>query len=351
MKDSSHTTIAISPKTFAWALFFVLIAIGLYHMRSVLLIILTSIVIASFIEAPVRWLMKIKIPRAISVLITYMLSVGLVVLFLSFVIPIFISEVSTLFLLFPDSTSIDLLQKFSPENIKNMLGLASETQQDPLLLFDSLQAEFGMATKTAFENIGMVFGSVLNGILIFVLSFFLAVEEKGIEKFLRLVLPLPQEEYIVDLWNRSQRKIEIWFSGQLLAALFVGIMVYIGLIIFGVPYAFLLALLAFLFELVPFGSILAGIPAALIGFLAGGMPLAIYIVVLYIIVQQLEGHIIYPLVMKRVMGIPPLIVILALLIGATLGGFLGIIIAMPITVGLFEFISDVEKGRSVSKKS
>ncbi|MCF7831698.1 MAG: AI-2E family transporter [Candidatus Pacebacteria bacterium] len=351
MKHANHTTVSIAPKTFAWALFFVLIAIGMYYMRGILLIILTSVVIASFIEAPVRWLMKIKIPRAISVLITYVVSAGLIGLFLSFIIPVFISEVSTLFLLFPESTSIDLLQRFSPENMKSMLGLASETQQDPLALIDSLQTEFGGATKEIFENLTLVFGGVFNGILIFVLSFFLAVEEKGIEKFLRLVLPSSHEKYAVDLWNRSQRKIEIWFSGQLLAALFVGIMVYVGLIIFGVPYAFLLALLAFLFELVPFGSILAGIPAALIGFLAGGMPLAIYIVVLYIIVQQLEGHVIYPLVMKRVIGMPPLIVILSLVVGATLGGFLGVIIAMPVTVGLLEFVSDIEKGKLSSETS
>jgi predicted PurR-regulated permease PerM len=347
MKQSQHTTFSIAPSTFAWALFFGLIAVGLYYMKGVILIILTSIIIASFVEAPTRWLMRLRLPRVASVISVYILVGGLIGLFLSFIIPVFISEVSTLVLLLPQSASLDMFQYFSSENIKEVLGLASSVQQDPIQFFESMEDGFGV-TADVFRGLGIVFGGVVNALLILVLSFFLAVEERGIEKFLRLVLPIPHEEYAVDLWNRSQRKIEIWFSGQLLAALFVGAMVYVGLLIFAVPYALLLALLAFLFELIPFGSILAGFPAAIIGFLAGGVPLLIYIVVLYVVIQQIEGNIIYPLVMKRVMGIPPLVVILALLIGGTLGGLLGIVIAMPITVGVFEFISDIEKGKKIS---
>lgn len=344
MKDSSHTTISISPKTFAWALFFVLIAVGLYHVRGIVLIILTAIVIASFVEAPTRWLMHLRIPRVVSVVMVYLGIIGLFGGLLSFLIPAFLLEVNTIALLFPNNTSFDFLQQLNLQGIKDAIqGTETGVQANSVDVFESLRLKFGQFAGTAFQSITVVFGGFINAIMVFILSFFLAVEDRGIEKFLRLVIPLDKEEYAIDLWKRVQRKIEIWFSGQLLAALFVGIIVYFGLLVFGIPYALLLALLSFVFELVPFGSIIASIPALAIAFLTGGFPLLVYVLILYVVIQQIESNIIYPLVMKRVVGIPPLIVIISLLVGGALGGILGIVIAMPATVGLFEFISDMEK--------
>jgi predicted PurR-regulated permease PerM len=344
MKESNITTFSITPSTFAWALFFGLLVVGLYHVRGIILILLTAIVIASFVEAPTRWLIRLRIPRVVSVIIVYLGIAGLLGGLLSFLIPAFLSEVDTIALLFPDSSSVDFLQQLNLQGIKDAMSVTeTDLQKDPVHVFESLQLKFGQFAGTAFQSIAVVFGGFLNAIMVFILSFFLAVEDRGIEKFLRLVIPVDKEEYVTDLWKRAQRKIEIWFSGQLLAALFVGVMVYLGLLVFGIPYALLLALLSFVFELVPFGSMVAGIPALAIAFLTGGFPLLIYVLVLYAVIQQIEGNIIYPLVMKRVVGIPPVIVIISLLVGGALGGVLGIVIAMPVTVGLFEFISDVEK--------
>jgi predicted PurR-regulated permease PerM len=161
---------------------------------------------------------------------------------------------------------------------------------------------------------------------------------------LRLVTPVEHEQYVVSLWRRSQDKIGKWMQGQLLLGLIVGVLLYLGLVILGVPYALLLAVLAAIFELIPvFGQILAALPAIAVAFGDGGVTAALLVLGLYLIVQQFESNLIYPLVVKKIVGVPPLLVILALLIGAKLAGFLGILLSVPIAAALQEFINDIQK--------
>ena len=184
-------------------------------------------------------------------------------------------------------------------------------------------------------------------ILIIVFSFYFAVQETGIDDFLRIISPVKYQKNIVSLWRRSQIKIGLWMQGQIILAVIVGMLVYLGLTILGVKYALLLAVIAAVFELIPvFGPILSSIPAILIGFVDGGATTGLLVIGLYVIIQQFENHLIYPLVVTKVVGVPPLLVILALLVGAQLAGFLGIILAVPIAAVIQEFVSDVQRKKS-----
>jgi predicted PurR-regulated permease PerM len=114
-----------------------------------------------------------------------------------------------------------------------------------------------------------------------------------------------------------------------------------------VPYALLLAVLAGLFELIPiFGQFIAAVPAVLIAFANGGITEALLVVGLYLVVQQFEAHLIYPIVVKKVVGIPPLLVILALLVGYKLLGFLGVLISVPIAGAIQELVSDINQAKT-----
>jgi predicted PurR-regulated permease PerM len=188
----------------------------------------------------------------------------------------------------------------------------------------------------------------LSFILIIVLSFYLTVQEDGVGKFLGIITPIRHEKYVIDLWKRSQKKIGHWMQGQLLLAVIVAVLVYLGLMILGVKNALLLAVLAGLLEVIPvFGPVISAIPAILSAFLDGGITFALLVVGLYVIIQQFENHLIYPLVVKKVVGVSPIIVILALIIGAKLAGFLGIVLAVPVVSALMEFVEDVEKKKIV----
>ena len=128
----------------------------------------------------------------------------------------------------------------------------------------------------------------------------------------------------------------------MLLGLIVGLLAFIGLAILGVQYALLLAIVVAVFELVPFGMILAAVPAIAISFVDGGVSLGIMVTVLFVVLQQFENYILVPLIIKRSTGLPPLVVILSLLVGAKLAGFWGVILAVPVAVFLLEFLTDLE---------
>ena len=133
-------------------------------------------------------------------------------------------------------------------------------------------------------------------------------------------------------------------QGQILLSVLIAVLIYLGLTIVGVRYALLLALIAGIFELIPvFGSIIASIPGVAIAFIDGGTTFALVVIGLYLIINQFQSNLIYPLVVKKIIGVPPLLVIIALIAGAQLAGFLGIIIAVPLAAALQEFVNDVQR--------
>ena len=198
----------------------------------------------------------------------------------------------------------------------------------------------------AFTAVANIFGGVLSFVLIVVFSFYFTVLRTCVDDFLYVVTPKKYQTYILDVWERSRRKIGLWMQGQLLLGVIVGVLVFLGLTILGVKHALLLAVIAGLFEIIPvFGPIFASVPAIALGLLDGGLTLALLVVALYAIVQQFENHLIHPLVVTRVVGVPPLLVILSLIIGAQLAGFLGILLSIPVAATIQELVKDVKAGR------
>jgi predicted PurR-regulated permease PerM len=123
----------------------------------------------------------------------------------------------------------------------------------------------------------------------------------------------------------------------------IGVLAYLGLTILGVKYSFILAIATAFSELIPFGLFLVVIPAMVFAYLNGSITVAFLTLFLYFILHQFENYLIYPLIVKKVIGISPLVVILAILIGGTLAGFWGVILAIPCAVCLLEFLNDLEK--------
>jgi predicted PurR-regulated permease PerM len=206
----------------------------------------------------------------------------------------------------------------------------------------------GSSSQGVFGTASAVFSGIFSFVLIIVLSFYFAVQERGIENFLRIILPFSNEEYAINLWERSKTKIGKWMQGQLLLAVLIFVLVYLGLTIFGVPYAMSLAILAGVLEIIPvFGPILSAIPGVVIAFTVGGPTLAAVVAGFYLLVQQFESHLIYPLVVRKVVGVPPILVILALIIGVQLGGFLGVLISVPVAAAFMEFVEDIERKKGM----
>jgi predicted PurR-regulated permease PerM len=140
-------------------------------------------------------------------------------------------------------------------------------------------------------------------------------------------------------------------QGQIILGVLVGVLVYLGLVVLQVPHAFSLAIVAATFELIPvFGPTLAAVPAVMVGF-TSSVSLGFMVIAFYVIIQQFENHLIYPIVVRKVVGVPPILVIIALLIGVKIAGFMGIILSVPLAAALMEFVNDVEKRKAVEVES
>src|SRR3989344_3155416 len=345
--ESRNLTISITTGTVIKTVVILLGAWLLFQLQNLVLVLITAIVLASAIEPAVVALGRLRIPRILGVLTVYLLLFGTFFGVFYFFVPSLFGDLTALVISLPA-----YLDAFNQWGIFDKYSQIFGSQGAPTIssdvLVESLRNGLGAAGLfgNAFTAVANIFGGVLSFFLIIVFSFYFAVLRTGVEDFLRVVTPRSYQEYVLDLWERSRHKIGLWMQGQLLLALIVGILVYLGLTILGVEHALLLAVIAAMFEIIPvFGPILAAVPAIAIAFAGGGFTLGVLTIALYVIVQQFESHLIHPLVVTRVVGVPPLLVILALIIGAQMAGFLGILLSVPIAAIVQELAKDIRERR------
>lgn len=315
----------------------------LWYLRDIVLIVLSAVVIASAIEPGVHALMRRGLGRLFSVVSIYAAVIGAFCATLFFFLPPVLNDAANLLQQLPATLSTlnlaDVTHGLLPGHLASALSSAD--------FLRDLSNTLASSTGGVFTTASAFFGGLTSLILIVVFSFYFSVQETGVDDFLRLITPVQHEAYVLDLWKRSQDKIGKWMQGQLILGVIVGVLLYLGLLILGIPHPLLLAVLAAVFELIPvFGQILAAIPAVVLAFTFGGVTEALLVMGLYAIVQQFEAHLIYPVVVKKVVGVPPLLVILALLVGLKLVGFLGVLLAVPIAGAIQELVNDIEKKKA-----
>jgi predicted PurR-regulated permease PerM len=345
--------ISITSGTIVKTLIILALAWLVFMLKDVVLIVITAVVIASAIEPGVRSLARRKVPRILAVLSIYAVLFGMFFVLFYFFLPSVLEDFATFIASLP--SYLDAFSRAGAfDTYTNILGLPSTSTISSEGIMSSIRGalDIGGTFSNAFTAASHFFGGVFSFVLIIVFSFYFAVVDTGVDDFLRIVTPKSHQAYVQSLWRRSQQKIGLWMQGQLLLGVIIGVLVYLGLTILGVPHALVLAVIAASFEIIPvFGPILSAVPAVMIAFVAGGATLGLMTVALYVIAQQFENHLIYPLVVTRVVGVPPLLVILALIVGAELAGFLGIILSVPAAATLQEFVNDIEAGRLPSGDS
>lgn len=344
--------VRITSGTIFRGILLVVLLLLLYYIKDIVLVILTAVVIASSIEPATKWFTKLRIKRLPAVVIMYVGIAALLAVFFLFFLPSLLDEALVYLNSLPQNISLNDL--WSPLHDTLFSGSGAGGAADRLAsqtislhdIIDTARSVISGTGEGAIKVASSVFGGVLSFILIIVLSFYLAVQEDGVGEFLKIISPSKHRAYIIDLWKRSQLKIGYWMQGQILLGLIVGLLVYLGLLIFGVKHALLLASIAVVFELIPvFGPILSAIPAIIIAGVDGGTAQGIIVAGYYLLIHQFENHLLYPLVVKKIVGISPIIVIVALVIGAKLAGFLGILLSVPVAAIITEFVTDMERRR------
>lgn len=342
MKDQIN--ISISAGTIIKVLALLILTGLLFYVSELVVALLVAVVLASAVEMPVKFLGKWGIPRGLSVISIFVLIILVLIAVVFIFIPPLADDIARFIKTLP--AILDSVRIFGKDmGFKDLsLGLQELSRDISKGQILTVLKNTLFGTSGFFATTSAVIGSVINFALTFVLAFYLAMEEHGVQKFLRLIVPKNQEEYITGLWSRAQHKIGMWMQGQLLLSVLVALLVYIPMLILDMPYASMLALLAFFGELVPVvGLSIATIPALFIAWVHGGTSLLGIVALIYIIIGQLENHVLYPKVMNKMVGVPSVIVIIALVIGAKLAGIWGVLLAVPIAAILMEFADDVRK--------
>lgn len=321
---------------------FFLIILGIYFLyviRDVLGLLFISIVFVSAIDPIVDWMQKKRIPRSLGVLIIYLallLAVGILVYFL-------IPPIQEQFSDFSRDLPGHLERLNAPlENLKNAFE-GSQLGFDPGRFSERIGNYFSESSSNIFSTTFGIFSGFISVIAVLSLTFYMAAVEDGFGKFLRLVVPKKHEDYALSLMERIKTKIGRWMQGQLMLMFLVFALTFLGLGLVGVPYALVLAIFAGIMEIIPYvGPIISAVPGVLLGFMISPW-VGFLTLLVYILVQQFENHIITPQVMKRAVGLNPIVVILALFIGAKIGGALGAILAIPAATAVNVFVGDILK--------
>ena len=223
--------------------------------------------------------------------------------------------------------------------VGEQLGIADLREQ----LISRLQ-ETGAAGGVLGQTASYTF-AVLNAaatlVVVIVAGIFIAIKPALHRDGALALIPEEQRKRARAAFNEGGRALRLWLLGQLAAMVLVGLLTGIGLAIIGVPSAIGLGLIAGLFEFVPvFGPILAAVPALLMALSEGGTT-ALWTLLLFIVIQQLEGNVIQPLIQRRAVDLPPVLLLFSILVFGILFGALGVILAAPLAVLAFVFVKEL----------
>lgn len=313
------TEIYISPWAIVKVILILIAFYLLYLIKDILLLFFMVLILsAAFMPIINSWEKKIK--RIPAVIALSLIIFGLLAFISYIVFPPLVTQVAAFIQSLPDI-------------IKNIDFLSSHEE----LIYSSLKS-FTNNTAGITGNFVTITTSVFGGVFAFltviVMTIYLLLDKNGFQKVVKATIPQNSREQVMIVAHKMAEKVGSWFSGQLLLCLSIAIIDLIGLLIIGVPYALTLALLSGVLEIIPVvGPIMAGLVAALVALSISPVQ-ALFVIILYIVVQQIENTVLVPNIMKKAVGLSPVIIILAVLIGAKLLGLIGALLAVPIVAVL-----------------
>lgn len=338
-----------------------------FHLRHKLILLALALFVATVVDPGVQRLERWGLPRAVAILIHYFFAIFvLLFLFVSF-IPIIATQIEEIArtisqeltpLLTNPEISLPFLAKDSEMNQQFSRMLSTMLQN---LSIDQFTADLQLAGQNlsdfASESVrfaariaGSVVNFVVSFIIVLVLSFFLQMEKEKIVYWFRSFLPAKYLQYADKKSEAIHTKIGQWMRGELVLMCSIFMLTLIALSILGMDYALTLSVLAGFCELIPaVGPFIAAIPALLI---AGTQKGVIWIPIMagvYYIIQWCENNLLVPLVMRRAVGLSPVAIVFAMLVGVsfpdTIHPVLGIMLAVPSTTILTLFLEDWREHR------
>ena len=338
MALSDRTIIEISPKTMLWALLIGILVTLLFMVREIVGVLIFAIIISSALEPLLGYLEKKKIPRLLSLIGVYILFFVFFAALIYIVLPLMLDQLKN----FGDNYPAYFGKiEEAAGTITFIPGLSTNIHD----LLNQLTGQIPSFTSLI-SYASSIFGGIISFIVVLVVSFYLSLSRGALDGFLSSVMPPQFEAYVHGLWIRAQKKMGRWLQAQLLLSIFIFVVVGIGLWILGVEYAFLIAIIAGMLEIVPFVGPIVAAGLAILLALSQSAILGVWVLIFFVAIQQLENHVLVPLLIKKLVGLNPVTIILAILVGAKLGGVLGMLLAVPLAAVVDEFFDDLAKRKA-----
>jgi predicted PurR-regulated permease PerM len=309
--------IEISHKTIIFAVL-LLLSLGLvYILRDLILELFVALLLMTILGPMVSTLSKFKVPRPLSVLVTYVLVIGFLAGTISLIVPTVVEQTASFINALP-----------------NYLAKVGITQMISSEVVNAFVTNVGSASGAIFQFTFSIVNNVVAILAVLVFAFYMLVSRDKLEDQLGLYFGEEKKKEFGDLIDTLEKKLGGWARGQLVLMFAIGLTTYIGLRLIGIPYALPLSILAGILEIVPFlGPIISAVPSVLIGF--GISPLTgAGVAALTFLIHQIEGYILVPKVMEKSTGVSPLVTLIALAVGARLVGIVGAIISVPVVITL-----------------
>ena len=345
--------------TIAILLVFALVYV-LGMIKSIIIIFLVALFLSAAFNPAVDRLQKYHIPRPLGIIIMYIIVLGIFVLMITSLVPIIAEQIGSLansvkdiiYTIVNGEGAEDswFISKIHP--IANQIWDAVDQKQVMASLTTSLQEVASKLTNFAGNAIGAVFAifnGLFNMLLVLIITFFMVVSSKHTSNFFHSLFPRKYSGYISAKSKQVSVRIGEWIRGQVLLALVMGVLSFIVFKTIGLNYALTLAMVSALAEFVPYlGPLITFVSAALIA-LNQDPILLLWLIPIYAILQFLEGNILIPLIVGRSVGLNPIVVLFALLSGATIGfsisgsiglGLVGMIIAVPVANIVSMFVEE-----------
>ncbi len=321
---SHERRVVVPARTLLTALALVAGALLAFALRDVLVTVFVAAVLSAALDPWIGFLERRGLPRPAALALLFFGILGLVVLFAFTFVPLAADQVRQLAANLPDiyRRSVEVLRSSGSPQAAAMVENA----------LHALSQGLGEAAKSAFgKALGFVRGvASLFGVLI--LTFYMTMDQPGLRAAIVELAPRARRARAERLFDSAKRRLGLWLRGQVLLGVVIGALSYLGLVILHVKFALVLALLAGVTELIPvIGPFIGAVPAILVA--ASDHPLlGLWVAVLYVVIQQLENHLLVPRIMAEATGLNPIVVIVAILAAGTLAGIVGVLLAVPAAI-------------------
>lgn len=310
----------------------VLLLIGLtflYLIRDIVLLLFIAVIIASALNPIVDLLEEENVPRWLAVLFIFLAVFFGLGVFINAVVPPLAQQGRLLI----DSLPAFLESSWQTLRLDLFIG-RGDVRQIAQELVSTFSRDLLQAPANVVRFGADILGQVLTLFSLTIFTFYLMLEHEHIREFLLSFISKGRRQEAEKVFTRVEEKLGAWLRGQVVMMILIGILTYLGLTALQIDFALPLALLAGLLEIIPIiGPLISVVPALIVA--AAAEPLkAVGVATFYLLLQQLEGNVLVPRVMKQIVGLDPIVVILAIMIGARLAGPVGVLLSVPVAAVL-----------------